>query len=286
MTTTSKPLAFDNKVATISAEAGKVPVRQDGPSGRFYLIDGESLPSVTHILSCIGKPALINWAANQERTLVKDAAADLYEDLCKLPTPMGRATYIATLEGRIGKQKAHRRELEKAGEIGTQVHNLIEWNLRKQLGQTVGPEPRVVDDARWALMAWQDWANSVDLLPMYIEQKVFSRVHGFAGTMDLLAKVNGIDTLIDFKTGKSIYAEAFLQNAAYQVALDEMGHHNAEQGLIVRLPKVQTDPAFETAAVPPVAELFPTFLAVKELWKWWFAEEEKYRARVKAAKAS
>lgn len=283
---TSKSLAFDTKTATIAAEAGKTPIRQDGPSGRFYLIDGESLPSVTHILGCIGKPALINWAANQERTLVKDAAADLYEDLCKLDKPLSRTTYLATLDGRIGKQKAHRRELEKAGEIGTQVHSLIEWNLRKQLGQTVGPEPRVVDDARWALMAWQDWAQSVDLLPMYIEQKVFSRVHGYAGTMDLLAKVNGVDTLIDFKTGKAIYAEAFLQNVAYQVALSEMGHHAAAAGMIVRLPKVQTDPAFEVGIVPPVAELFPTFLAVKQLWVWWYAEEEKYRARAKAAKAS
>lgn len=279
---TSKSLAFDTKAATISAEAGKVPIRQDGPSGRFYLIDGDSLPSVTHILGCIGKPALINWAANQERTLVKEAAADLYEDLAKLPTPMGRVTYLATLEGRIGKQKAHRRELEKAGEIGTQVHQLIEWNLRKQLGQSVGPEPRVVDDARWALMAWQDWAQSVDLLPMYIEQKVFSRTHGYAGTMDLLAKVNGVDTLIDFKTGKAIYAEAFLQNVAYQVALAEMQQHTAQAGLIVRLPKVQTDPAFEVAPVPPCADLFPTFLAVKQLWVWWFQQEEAYRAKRKA----
>lgn len=282
---TSKSLAFDSKAATISAEAGKVPVRQDGPSGRFYLIDGESLPSVTHILGCIGKPALINWAANQERAACLEAAADLYLDLVKAQ-PMGRPTFLATLEGRIGKQKAHRKSLEKAGEVGTQVHALIEWNLRKQLGQTVGPEPRVVDDARWALMAWQDWAQSVDLLPMYIEQKVFSRVHGYAGTMDLLAKVNGVDTLIDFKTGKAIYAEAFLQNVAYQVALTEMGHHTAAQGMIVRLPKVQTDPAFEVGHVPPIADLFPVFLAVKELWKWWYAEEEKYRARVKAAKAS
>lgn len=284
---TSKALAFETKSTTMAVEAGKVPQRQDGPSGRFYLVDGDALPSVTHILQCIGKPALINWAANQERTLVKDAAADLYEDLAKLPMPMGRSTYIATLEGRIGKQKAHRRELEKAGEIGTQVHQLIEWNLRKQLGQQVGPEPRVVDDARWALMAWQDWANSVDLIPKYIEQKVFSRVHGYAGTMDLLALVNGVEKLIDFKTGKAIYAEAFLQNAAYQVALAEMGHSSApEGGLIVRLPKVQTDPAFEVADVPPVTDLFPTFLAVKQLWVWWYAEEEKYRARVKAAKGN
>lgn len=258
------------------------PVRKDGPSGRFYDVEGRSLPSVTHILSCLGKPALINWAANQERAACLEAAADLYADLAKTP-PMSRASFIATLTGRIGKQKAHRRELEKAGEIGTQVHGLIEWNLRQQLGQKVGPEPRVVDDAQWAFMAFQDWANSVALKPIYIEQTVFSLQHGYAGTMDVLALVNGVPTLIDFKTGKAIYAEAYLQNVAYQHALREMGHRTAEAGVIVRLPKVQTDPAFEVGPVPPVEDLLPAFLAVIQVWRWWFAQEEAYRASKKGA---
>lgn len=253
-------------------------VRKDGRAGRFYTIEGQSYPSVTNILQVIGKPALINWAANQERTVCLDAAADLYLDLCKAQ-PMSRASFVATLDGRIGKQKAHKRELDKAGEIGSQAHALIEWNLRSQLGQKVGPEPRVVDAAQWAFMAFQDWANTVSLKPIFIEQTVFSKVHGYAGTMDLLAEVNGRVTLVDFKTGKSIYAEAFLQNAAYQVALEEMGHRKADAGLIVRLPKVQTDPEFETGEVPKVAELLPTFLAVKALWVWWFAQEEAYRAK-------
>src|SRR3990167_2143908 len=286
MTSPSKGVAFDAKVATIAAEAGKKPRRMDGPSGRFYLVDGESLPSVTHILQVIGKPALINWAANQERTLVTEAAADLYEDLAKIQTPMPRTAYITTLQGRIGKMKAHRRELEKASEIGTQVHHLVEWRLRRQLGQEIGPEPRVLDDAQWAFMAWEDWAKSVSLKPKFIEQMVYSRVHGYAGTMDLLADVEGVETLIDFKTGKAIYAEAFLQNVAYQVALSEMGHGQVTHGVVVRLPKNQNDPQFEIGPVPPVDQLFPTFLAVKEVWKWWFAQEEIYRAKVKAAKTA
>jgi hypothetical protein len=286
----SKSAMFDMAVAEGVERADRVamgekkkPVRKDGASGRFYEIDGESYPSVTHILGCIGKPALINWAANQERTLVMEASADLYEDVSKLPKPMSRPSYITTLQGRIGKTKAHQKELAKAGEVGTQVHHLIEWNLRKALGQTVGAEPRVVDDAQWAFMAFQDWAQSVSLKPRYIEQTVYSRTHGYAGTMDLLADVNGALTLIDFKTGKAIYAEAHLQNIAYQAALIEMGHSAPVGGLIVRLPKVQTDPAFEVAEVPPVDELLPTFLAVKAVWKWWFAQEEAYRAKRAAA---
>jgi hypothetical protein len=269
--------AAANTIATFPT-----PVRIDGRSGRFYDVTGVGLlPSVTHILGCIGKPALINWAANQERAACIDAAADLYLDLCKA-SPMSRPAYVTTFQGRLSKQKAHRRELEKAGEVGSQVHALIEWNLRQQLGQKVGPEPRVVDDAQWAFMAFQDWANSVRLTPLFIEQTVFSTIHGYAGTMDLLAEVNGVPTLIDFKTGKAIYAEAYLQNVAYQVALAEMGHTTAQSGLVVRLPKVQTDPQFEVGMVPPVADLFPTFLAVKTVWQWWYAQEEAYRQKREA----
>ena len=281
MTSPSKGVAYEAKAATIAAEAGKKPQRMDGPAGRFYLVDGESYPSVTHVLSVIGKPALVNWAANQERTLVSEAAADLYEDLAKLPKPMPRTAYLTTLQARVGKVKAHKRALEKASDIGTQVHHLVEWTLRQQCGQLVGQEPRVVDDAQWAFMAWQDWARSVALKPLLIEQTVYSRVHGYAGTMDLVAEVNGVRTLIDFKTGKAIYSEAHLQNVAYQVALSEMGHDGVQAGMIVRLPKRQDDPAFEVADTPPVADLFETFLAVKQLWKWWFANEEAYRARTR-----
>src|SRR5262245_49910510 len=100
------------------------------------------LPSVTNILSVIGKPALVNWAANQERALVIEAAAALWEDV---PTEkkMSRPAYVATLTERLGKQRAHQRALTRAGEIGSEVHALIEWNLRKEAGQKVGPQPEI-----------------------------------------------------------------------------------------------------------------------------------------------
>jgi hypothetical protein len=256
--------------------------RRDTRSGRFYQIDGESYPSVTTILGCIGKPALIQWAANQERTLVTDTAARLYEELASIGQAIPRSAFLVTLEGRCGKERAHRRELQKAGDIGTQAHALIEWHLRRDLGLQVGVEPNVCAEALWAFMAFQDWAKSVDLKPKYIEQTVFSSAHRYAGTMDLLAEVNGVLTLADFKTSKSVYPEAFLQNAAYQVALTEMGLAAPKAGLIVRLPKLQSDPEFEVVAVPAVDELFATFLAVRKLWEWSYANEQAYQNRRKA----
>jgi hypothetical protein len=256
----------------------------DGVGGRFYDVDGDLLPSVTHILSAIGKPALIHWAANQERSLVTEAAADLFEQWGRelVPPVMPRSAYLATLLSKLGQVKAHQKELAKAGEIGSQTHRLIEWTMRTALGNDAGPKPVVSDKALWGFMAFEDWAKSVSLKPVLIERTVYSKTHGYAGTMDLLARVNGAMTLIDFKTSKGIYPESFLQSVAYQVAMIEMGYLPPTAGLVVRLPKIETDPAFEVATVPPVTELFPVFLAVKELWTWSYAQDEAYRKRQQA----
>jgi hypothetical protein len=242
--------------------------------GRFYEVEGGgSYPSVTNILGVVGKPALINWAANTERAMVIQAAANLYEDLPIAPK-MIRAAYLDTLSRRIGHEKAHTKELAKASEIGSQAHALIEWNLRKELGQKVGDQPFIGDKATWAFMAYEDWRKSAGIKPLMIEQTIWSHKHGYAGTIDLCADVKefGALAVIDWKTGKAIYEEALLQNAAYVQALIEMGHAPSTNvyGMIVRLPKLETDPEFEVRVIKPEeqAELFQAFLSAKRLWEF------------------
>jgi len=289
-------------------------LRTDGRSGRFYDIthaDGTTAryPSVTTILGAIAKPALVPWAAREERLAVSEAAADFYAETAghaQLP----RATYLLALEQRLGKTKAHLKVLAKAAEIGTAAHAAVEHALRVQLGQRVGPEPVLSDPALWAFMAWQDFAREVDLQPRAVEQVVYSRSHAYAGTLDHVATLNArallarlerqqavasdladwlraretVTACVDVKTGKAIYpTEAFLQSVAYTRALAEMGHGRVDGGLIVRLPKITTDPGFEVAVVPPARDLFPTFLAVRQLWDWTFQNEQAYRARTKVA---
>lgn len=245
--------------------------------------DGETYPSVTDILSVIGKPALIGWAAKMERELVLNSAADLWEDVPVSPKKMTRAAYLATLTQRIGKTKAHQRELARATEIGSQIHALIEWNLRKELNQTVGPEPHILDPALWSFMVYEEWRKQVAFTPLFIEQVVWSREYGYAGTMDVLAQAvlpempdGAAPVVCDWKSGKAIYPEALLQNAAYVHALIEMGHVDPPvHGVIVRLPKVESDPEPDMCIVPWAQHgvLFDTFLAVKKLWEWLRLQE-------------
>lgn len=246
----------------------KTDTRRQTRKGRMYQIEGREYPSVTTILQAIGKPALVNWAAKVERELVTEVAAGLYQDAMDLRTKLSKTAWLTTLADRLGKTKASQRELAKASEIGSQAHALIEWTLKARMLEQPGPAPRITDKAQWSFMAWEDWAKSVELKPIFVEQVVYSENYGYAGTLDLLAEVNGKLTVLDWKTGKAVYCEAHLQNAAYRQAIREMGHGDPVQGIIVRLPKVETDPEFEAVEALPEPECFDVFLHTLNLWHW------------------
>src|SRR5262249_31948989 len=82
----------------------------------------------------------------------------------------------------------------------------------------------------------------------------------------LYARVQGVLTILDWKTGRAIYPEALLQNVAYRHAARRLGLPSS-QGLIVRLPKLLEDPAWEVMTVPNTVPL-GDFLAALRLWRW------------------
>lgn len=253
---------------------------------RFYETpDGERYPSVTSILSVIAKPALLNWYAKVEREMVSEVAAQLYDDAPA--EKMSKFAFLTTLERRLGKEKAAKKLLDKAGDIGSRIHEAAEWALRKELGQKQGEQPILTGAALWAFMAWEDWRSKTSLEPHYIEQKVYSRSYGYAGTVDLIATLNlpGLGhtlCVIDWKSGKAIYHEALIQIAAYRAAVVEMGHDQGlpMHGLVVRVPKTENDPAFEAVFVPSdeLDKHFKTFLAARDLFVAVQAHEAARRA--------
>lgn len=263
------------------------PIQINTKSGRFYDIEGEPVPSVTHVLSCIAKPALVPWASRLERTLAIETALTLHGDPAL--RDVSRAEYRSRLDAAIGRERAHRRATTKATDIGTEAHHAIERRIRVMLGLATGPERPISEAALWSVMAWEDWAKSVAFEPILTEAVVWSRAHGYAGTMDVLARVTndrGVAELVvcDWKTSKAIYEESDLQSVAYQAAVTEMGHDAPVGGYVVRLPKKASDPEFEVRRVPPAADLWPTWLAALRVWRWWYAAEQRSRARWEAAR--
>ncbi len=229
---------------------------------RFYTIEGQRLPSVTTVLDIIAKPALGPWYAKEERRYFETA---MLEVLSRSGARDPEYVLAAVAEAVTGV-KAADREKQKAAAIGTAMHAGIEWTLRTQLGEDAGPEPRLPDAAAWGVESWKDWAKSVALGPLAIERTVYCEVCGYAGTLDLYARVRGVLTVLDWKSGKAIYPEAFLQNVAYRHAAMRRGMPSA-QGLIVRLPKYQEDPAWEAMPVPESLTV-EDFRAALRLWRW------------------
>ena len=229
---------------------------------RFYTIDGRQLPSVTTILDVIAKPALGPWYAKQERRYFETA---MLEVLSK-PGARDPEYVLSAVVDAIGGVKAADREKQRAATIGTAIHAGIEWQLRTCLGEDAGAEPVLPDAATWAIESWKDWAKSTALEPLAIERTVYCEACGYAGTLDLYARVEGVLTVLDWKSGRAIYPEAFLQNAAYRHAAARRGLRSA-QGLIVRVPKLVDDPSWEVMAVPETL-VIDDFIAALRLWRW------------------
>ena len=257
-----------------------------GRYSRFYVTpEGMKYPSVTTILSAINKPALVNWAAKEERKLVLSALRKLMDSLPK-DKKTSRLQFMGMLEESIGHEKAATKLKNKAGDIGSEIHAMAEWVLRKELKQEVGPEPELSEEATNGFVAWDDWRQRTNLVPILIEQTVYSDKYKYAGTLDLfcemdlpatdidgnLTKLKGRGkVMVDWKSGKAIYVEARLQTAAYMEALIEMGH--AEQGIhgmVVRVPKVVGDPEVETGFVTSSESkrLFKAFRSTLNLWEY------------------
>lgn len=245
-------------------------------------------PSVTTILNSLAKPALIGWAAKEERNMISFLAANLYEKLHKITVePVSKEKFIELLLEEAGKP-ANRQLLEKAANVGTEVHARIEWEFRGELGKTRSPEPPALTSAQAerAFQRWQEWRAKVKLRPIMIEHRLFSQLYGFGGTLDLLAEIETEDgrkfiVVIDFKTGKAVYEEAFLQNIAYRMALKEEGI-DSNGGIIVRLPKYKDDPEFDAVVVPNDPNHATVFLALAIVYRWWVrGQDEKKKEKYK-----
>ena len=102
----------------------------------------------------------------------------------------------------------------KSAEEGTLLHETVEAIMRK--------EPIVIpDQVKPATEAFLDFYKNNELIAHKIEERVISKKHHFAGTMDVLAELNGVLRILDIKTSMAIYRDYSVQTSAYIEALSE-----------------------------------------------------------------
>ena len=245
---------------------------------RFYKTHtGLKLPSVTTILGVIAKPALIPWAAAQERTAVIAAVKRAYEDTAELGEMPPIEMFMELAAAELEKEKAYRNTLRRAAKIGTQVHERIEWEFRGELGRKRAAAPPALDskEAERSFARATEWRKATNLKVLDTERMVAS-LHGqYAGTLDALVEVDGRVGVLDFKTGKRVYSEAFLQvGCAYRLALAEEGI-KTETSWVVLLPKNEEEEPFQIVETPPIAELIAPWQAAVSLYRWQREQKRK-----------
>ena len=113
--------------------------------------------------------------------------------------------------------------MRKAGKEGTQVHEAAEALVR-------GEEVTWMDDygrAKYSQVVWEMILKFYEFWSTYkpelisTEDFVWSDKHKYAGTADLVVKLDGKVWLLDLKTSNSLHKSYDLQLASYAVALKE-----------------------------------------------------------------
>jgi hypothetical protein len=109
---------------------------------------------------------------------------------------------------------------------GTLVHTTIARILRKEVIET----PPSVQPSLAAFHAWQrEYGVRIINPQAHIETRVYDMEAGYAGTIDMVAEVQGTMGVVDLKTSNGIREEYFLQTAAYLNAYNK-GVSKKEQG--------------------------------------------------------
>ena len=218
--------------------------------------NGKLWPGVTSIIGNIDKPYLRFWAVK----LGMETVDELWE--------AGKAYLEEEKQQILGIGKtAHTKKAREAADSGTIAHNWIdEYIAAKISGEPRYQAPIQSPEAEKAVEAFLEWEESHNIQWLAGDTVVGSAIHEFGGKLDGLAMIDGKSTLIDFKTSNQISPEYFLQTAAYQLALEEMGY-KCEQRLILRIPK--TGKQFEALIVPTPLDLdTETFLACRQIQRW------------------
>src|SRR5262249_36549226 len=96
----------------------------------------------------------------------------------------------------------------------------------------------------------------------------WSPTHGYVGTGDLIARIDGKLSILDWKTSTRLYPTHFLQTAAYQVAYEEeFPDQKIEQRVIVNTGK-GGELTHKVRDNSSLADDFSAFLCLLGAWRW------------------
>lgn len=172
-----------------------------------YAVDGKGVPGVTTFTGQLNKPALVYWA-------------------------WGLGMKKINLRGYVDEKAA----------IGTLAHYMILCYYKKLEPVTDEFSKIEIDKAENAVLSFYEWEKTFnpvldckpsELKTLRVEQPEVSFISKFGGTPDYIGVTpKGKKFMIDYKTGKDIYVEAYYQVVGGYTLLEEE-HNGAVDGVII-----------------------------------------------------
>lgn len=169
--------------------------------------------------------------------------------------------------------------LAKAGKEGTQVHEAAEALIK-------GEEVTWMDDygkAKYSQLVWgmiikfYDFWKTVKPELIFTEEFTYSDTHKYAGTADLLVRINGEVWLLDIKTSNSLHRAYDMQLAAYAKSIEEVKGIKVDRTGIIWLKASTRGPSkkegtfqgkgWQVKVIDKIEENFDLFMTVYKLYK-------------------
>lgn len=195
----------------------------------YKLANGTRVPGATTVTGLLNKPYLVKWANN-----------------------LG-------LDG-IDSSKY----VDEAAKAGTLAHALVLEHLTGEKVDLDQFTAQQIDLAENSILSFFEWEKRHKIEAVWCERPMVSEKMKFGGTIDCLAYVDGELELIDFKTGKAVYEEYFVQTSAYRELLKENGF-DAKRIRILRIGRDETE-GFEERVVTDSTKYFKIFQDLLDIY--------------------
>lgn len=202
----------------------------------MYWVEEKPYLSVTAILSVIDKPALRYWFGKQ-----------VY--LAMVANPNLQEKEALTSPYNVS---------DTAKDRGKTIHSVVEAYKK---GSTINLEG-TPEALQGFVKAFYRAMEEIDITFIEQEKTIVSKTHRIAGTLDILAKVDGRIYVLDIKTGKDIYQEAFLQTSAYKSILEDNGEKIDGVGVLL----LKEDGAYKFETRIDLEAETKAFYACKDLY--------------------
>ncbi|UPO78066.1 PD-(D/E)XK nuclease family protein [Arthrobacter sp. Helios] len=195
--------------------------------GRMYsrsLTEPPAVPSITTVIAQ-GSTSLAGWHGYMAASAVVKHPA--------LPGAVGNAGQLRS----IVKEASRASEVyrDQAAERGTRVHHYCEQVALRALDQ-----PHQLTEARAALAEhgehqfadrFDEWWQQYQVQPVAAEITVWNHELGYAGTLDLVARIGGRLCLIDYKT-KNTDRDGQVKQLDDKVVMQLVAGMKAEESLV------------------------------------------------------